>query len=219
MTAVPPRLSCLLADVAAGRPPPADGAVEVLPQPPGPVAGVLSFTAHHVVAADVDPAWVRSRLDGAGLSAPMGAPFLADLGEHLGREPGTVDVVLVATGDGRPPDLPLVAVDPDPDHPRAARADRYRTSLRAWQTPDGTGLLLVGRGLAGRWEAAFEVDPGARGRGLGRALAAAAVGLVPAGEALWVQVAPGNAASVRAVLGAGRLTPVGGEVLFPATPG
>jgi GNAT superfamily N-acetyltransferase len=211
------RLSALLREVAAGRPPAPDGAIDVLPQPDGPVAAVLSFTAHHVVAADVDPEWVHARLDGAGLSAPMGPRFLAALCDVLGREPDSIDLVLVATGDGRPPALPLVPGDPDPDHPRAARADRYRTGVRAWRTPGGEGLLLVGRGLAGRWEAAFEVDPAARGRGLGRALAAAAVGLVPAGEPVWVQVAPGNVASVRAVLAAGPFTPVGGEILFPAT--
>lgn len=176
---------------------------------------MLSFTAHHVVAADVDPAWVRERLDGAGLAAPMGPRFLAELADRLGREPDSIDLVLCAIGDGRPPALPLVAVEPDTSHPRAARADRYRRDVRAWATPRGDGLLLLGRGLAGRWEVAFEVAPAARGRGLGRALAAAAVGLVPAGEPVWVQVAPGNAASVRAVLAAGVFTPVGGEILFP----
>ena len=42
---------------------------------------------------------------------------------------------------------------------------------------------------------------------------AAARGLVPAGEPLWAQVAPGNAASMRSTLAAG-FVPVGAEVLF-----
>lgn len=42
-----------------------------------------------------------------------------------------------------------------------------------------------------------------RGAGLGRALAAAARHLVPGGSPLWAQIAPANAASVRAFLAAG----------------
>ena len=74
-------------------------------------------------------------------------------------------------------------------------------------------MLLIGRGLAGRWEMAFEVDGDARGRGLGRGLAVAAPTLIPEGEYLFAQASPGNAASVRAVLSAG-YSPIGSEVLF-----
>jgi hypothetical protein len=83
-----------------------------------------------------------------------------------------------------------------------------------FRTTDGDGVLIVGRGLAGRWEAAYEVDEDARGRGLGRTLAAAALDLVPTGEPLFVSVAPGNVASLRAVLATGRYRPIAGEVLF-----
>jgi RimJ/RimL family protein N-acetyltransferase len=75
------------------------------------------------------------------------------------------------------------------------------------------GTVLTGRGVAGRWEVAVEVDPGARGAGLGRRLARAARHLVPEGETLWAQIAPGNAASVRALLAAG-YSPVGAEALL-----
>ncbi len=51
------------------------------------------------------------------------------------------------------------------DHPRVVRALRYRDDVRVWRTPHGDGHLLVGRGLAGRWEMAFEVEPAARGPG------------------------------------------------------
>jgi hypothetical protein len=71
------------------------------------------------------------------------------------------------------------------------------------------GLLTLGRGVAGRWEVAVEVSR--PGRGLGRRLFAAARGLVD--EPVWAQVAPGNAASVRAVLAAG-FRPVGAEALL-----
>ena len=72
---------------------------------------------------------------------------------------------------------------------------------------------MVGRGLCGRWEVGYEVEPDHRDGGLGRRLVAAARGLVPAGEALWAQVAPGNAASMRSTLAAG-FVPVAAEVLF-----
>jgi GNAT superfamily N-acetyltransferase len=75
------------------------------------------------------------------------------------------------------------------------------------------GTLLIGRGVVGRWEAAVEVDPQARGAGLGRRLALAARHLVPDGEPLWAQIAPGNAASVRALLAAGYV-PMGAETLL-----
>ena len=96
-------------------------------------------------------------------------------------------------------------------HPRVSRANRYRVDVRAYEA-DG-GLLVLGRGLAGRWEVAVEVDPAYRGRGLGRRLAAAAPGLLPPGEPLWAQVAPANVASLRAFLAAG-YRPVGAEVLL-----
>ncbi|MBK9181134.1 MAG: GNAT family N-acetyltransferase [Acidimicrobiales bacterium] len=209
------RVAELLAAVAAGSPPAPDGRVEVVPQPPGPVAGILAFAAHHVVAADVDPAWVHARLPTGDYAAPLGPAFVRDLGDRLGRRPDNLDVVLVGHGRGRRSPLPLVPVEPDDDHPRVQRARRYRTDLRCFETTDGAGLVILGRGLAGRREVAFEVRPAARGRGLGRQLASAGLDLAPAGEAVFVQVAPGNVPSLRAVLRAGGFTPVGGEILFP----
>ena len=203
----------LLSRVAGGHPPPEDGEVEVVRQPPGPVAAVLGFTAHHVIAADVDPAWVRHTLPSDDLGAPLGATFLAALAARIGRRPGSLDVVLVAPGaDGDPP-VELVEVAP-PDHPRVERASRYRHQLRVWKTADGAGLVAVGRGLGGRWEAAYEVEPAARGRGLGRRLVSGARHLVPTGAHLWLEIAPGNVTSLRSALAAG-YTPVGAEVLMP----
>jgi GNAT superfamily N-acetyltransferase len=205
----------LLARVAAGDPPPADGRVEVLPQPPGPVAGILAFAAHHVVAADVDPDWVHDQLAPGDFSAPVGPSFVAALAERLDRGYDNLDAVLVAPAGGGPvaAELDLAAVPADHAHPRAERARRYRSDVRAWEVEGGAGLLVLGRGLAGRWEAAFEVEPAARGRGLGRALASAARRLVPPGDHVWVQVAPGNVPSLRVALAAG-FTPVGAEILF-----
>jgi RimJ/RimL family protein N-acetyltransferase len=82
-----------------------------------------------------------------------------------------------------------------------------------WTIDDDTGVLVVGRGLCNRWEIGYEIAPDARGKGLGRRLVAAARGLVPSGEPLWAQIAPGNAASMRSTLAAG-FVPVAAEVLF-----
>jgi GNAT superfamily N-acetyltransferase len=203
-------LGAVLAAAAAGRMPAPDGAVTVLPRAAGgAVAGVIGFTAHHVVAADVDPDWVRSVLPPGSLSAPMSARFLAALADRVGAEPGAYDAVLVAPSRAVPlPGLERVAAA---DSARLRRAERYRVGVRAWTVPGA--ILVLGRGLAGRWEVSLEVDPPHRGRALGRALVAAAPGLVPTGAALWAQVSPANVASLRMFLAAG-YRPVAAEVLF-----
>ncbi len=205
----------LVEDAAAGNFPAADGVTEFLPSPDGPVHAVLAFTAHHVVAADVDPADAITHLGPGDIAAPMSAPFLAWLGGRLGSVAGTLDVVVAARAGVSAPPFPdeFHEITPDAAHARIARALRYRTEVRAWESTDRNGILVLGRGLAGRWEASFEVSPDARGRGLGRTLAAVSMLAVPRGERVFLQVAPGNAASLRAALGAG-FHPLGAEVLF-----
>jgi GNAT superfamily N-acetyltransferase len=207
------RLRRVLEDAARGMPPAPDGVVEVWPAPEGPVDAVLAFTAHHVVAAAVDPGLVAARLPPGDLSAPVGAAFLGWLGERLDSRPGSLDVVLAAEGLGGTPPLELVPAAGLDRHQRVARSLRYRDDLRVWTAQEGAGVLVLGRGLAGRREVAFEVDPGWRNRGLGRSLVAAARHLTPPGEPLFAQVAPGNVASLRVVEAAG-FRPVGAEVLF-----
>jgi hypothetical protein len=58
-------LAAVLRDAAAGRFPPPNSDVTVLPPPSPRDSGVLGFTAHAVVFTDADPAWVRARLPGA----------------------------------------------------------------------------------------------------------------------------------------------------------
>lgn len=198
-----------------GRPPEPDGSIDVLPRL-GRAAGVVAFSAHFLVCADVDHHWVHDQLPPGDYTAPLGARFLVALADRIGADIGTIDVVLARYGDGPgvlSTDGELEEIDAR-DHPRVVRALRYRDDVRVWRTPDGTGHVLVGRGLAGRWETAFEVEPDARSRGVGRRLAAAAARLVPAGEPVFAQVAPGNAASLRAVLAAG-YTALCAEVLLP----
>lgn len=203
----------LLTEAVVGRFPPMDGQVMVTQQASGSAAAVLGFTAHFVVCAPVDPGWVRAQLPPGDLSAPLSARFLVALSDTLGAGIGANDAVFAAIGTGATSALELEPVEPS-HHPRVVRARRYRSGVRVWATPDRHGLVLLGRGLANRWEVSFEVEPPARGRGLGRGLAAAALGLVPAGTPVFAQVTPGNAASMRSVLSAG-YRPIGSEVLLP----
>ena len=186
----------------------------ILPQPSARDAGVIAFTAHTVIFTDADPDWVQGPAPAGDLSPRRSAPRSCRLWrQRTDRHATAVDILLRRAGCPDPPAIELTA-DADPAHPRIARALRYRDDVRAWQA-DG-GVVLLGRGVAGRWEVAIEVDPAVRGRGLGRALAAAARHLVPGGAPLWAQIAPGNAASVRAFLAAGFL-PVGAESLLIAS--
>jgi hypothetical protein len=207
------QLAALLDGVAAGRYLPPDGGVTILPQPSPRDAGVLAFTAHSVVFTDADPAWVRGQLPPGDLSGPLLPRFLQALCAETGRRANSTDILCAAAALPGPPRLALAA-DGSASHPRVARALRHRDCVQAWRAPGG--IVLIGRGVAGRWEVAVEVEAGYRGKGLGRELAIAARHLVPESEPLWAQIAPGNAASVRAFLAAG-YRPAGAEVLLPRT--
>jgi GNAT superfamily N-acetyltransferase len=208
-------VAALLANAASGRYPLPDGTVDVVAQPSGRDAGVISLTGYAMIFADVDPDWVRAQLPPGDLSGPLAASFLHSLSQRLGRQTHSVDMLTCAASlPGQPPqDLALTELMPaeNASHPRIERALHYRDEVRAWQAPGG--VLMIGRGIAGRFEVAIEVDPGHRSRGLGARLATAARHLVPVGAPLWAQIAPANAASVRAFLAAG-YRPVGAEALL-----
>jgi GNAT superfamily N-acetyltransferase len=203
-------LAAILDAVAAGQFPASDGRVTILAQPSARDAGVIAFAGHSVIFADADPAWVARQLPAGDLAAPMSPAFLSALAAGTGRVAHSTDVLTCAPALPGEPGLDLVA-DADPGHPRIVRALGYRDEVRAWEAPGG--VVLIGRGIAGRWEVAVEVDDEQRGRGLGRALALAARHLAPDGAPLWAQIAPGNAASVRAFVAAG-FQPVGAEALL-----
>jgi hypothetical protein len=200
-----------LRDAAHGVFPPADGVIEVVPSPGPPADAIVAFTGHFVVAGDLDERAVAERIPPGDFSLPFSTGSLQWLASELGRKPGTYDALLVTIADGSGPPPWLRGAD-DLAHPRLERASRYRDIDSVW-TDDAGSLLMVGRGLCGRWEVGYEVAAGHRGAGLGRRLVAAARGLVPEGEPLWAQVAPGNAASMRSTLAAG-FVPVAAEVLF-----
>ncbi|ATY95525.1 GNAT family N-acetyltransferase [Streptomyces cavourensis] len=206
-------LAEILGGAASGRFPVADGRTTVVAAPSGRDWGVIAFTAHSVVFTDEDPAWVRATLaspDCDALAAAMHPRFLNALLERTGRTTDTIDLLTVASALPGDPPLELREIT-DPVHPRVVSARRRRDGVRMWAV-DG-GVLVLGRGVAGRWEVAVELEEDARHRGLGRALATAARHLVPEGEPLWSQQAAGNARSIRAFQAAG-FRPVGSEALL-----
>ncbi|MFE7107751.1 GNAT family N-acetyltransferase [Streptomyces sp. NPDC057575] len=205
-------LARILAASAHGRFPPPDGSTTVVRQPSARDAGVLAFTAHSVVFTDEDPDWVRAVLAGTPgdeLAATMNPHFLNALLARTGRHMNTVDLLTAAPALPGEPEIELREIE-DPEHPRVARAMRYRDEVRVWSA-DG-GVVILGRGVAGRWETAIEVAEEARGRRLGERLARAARQLVP-DAVVWAQQSPGNARSVRTFQAAG-YRPVGSEALF-----
>lgn len=208
-------LAELLERVGSGVPLPATGAVTTLSAPSGHTAAVvLGFPAHHVIAADADPAWLTSQMSGDEMTRPLKPDFLAALGEHLDAKPGGQDTLLVARGDSARIGRDDMAIQADAaalNHARVERARRYRDDVRVATTPGG--LVTIGRGLAGRWEISIEVQESRRGAGIGRALAEYGRTLVPAGALVWAQVHPANVVSLRVFLAAG-YRPVGAEVLF-----
>lgn len=205
-TVVHPVLGVLL-DAADGRFPPKDGACRVLaPDRPGEHA-VVELTGHAIVITDRRPEDVLARgADGFGrASAPDLLRWLAGPDGWIGSH----DAVLVARGVGggglrRRPDLER--------HPRVRRARLHRRDVAVYG--DGDGLVTIGHGLVGRLEMSVELlDSAMHGAGLGARLIRAALGAVPAGEPVWAQVAPGNAASLRAFLRCG-FVPIGAETLI-----
>ncbi|OXY90832.1 GNAT family N-acetyltransferase [Streptomyces diastatochromogenes] len=203
----------ILDAAAQGVFPPADGGTTVVPQPSPRDAGVLAFTAHSVVFTDEDPDWVHETLRAVteecdALAATMNARFLTALMDRTGRRTDTIDVMVVGSPLPGRPALALREIA-DPSHPRVVSSRLRRDDVRVWAA-DG-GVLVLGRGVAGRLEAAVEVDDAVRHRGLGRALVTAARQL--AGEPVWAQVSAGNARSLRAFQAAG-YRPVGSEVLL-----
>ncbi|WP_328470390.1 GNAT family N-acetyltransferase [Actinoplanes sp. NBC_00393] len=206
-------LAEILDDVADGRFPPADGGTTVVPQAAPRDAGVIAFTAHTVVFTDEDPAWVHATLataDCDALAASMHPRFLSALLDRTGRVMDAIDLLTVATALPGPPPVALDEIT-SADHPRVRYARRRRDDVRVWAA-DG-GVLVLGRGVAGRWETSVEVADGQRHRGLGRKLAVAARHLVPEGSQVWAQQSPGNARSVRVFQAAG-FRPVGAEALM-----
>lgn len=202
----------LLHAAARGAFPPEDGVTEVVGAVAGARAAVLSFTAHHVVAADVPPEDVHAVVDPTNLNGPAAPGVLAWLAERTGLRAGSLDVVLAwvpGRADGGSGSV-VREVEPR-DHPRVVRARRWRRDLRVFEGEGG--MVVIGRGLAGRLELSVEVDAARRDHGLARRLVPAALAAAAPDEPVFAQVAAANAASLRALQPAG-FAAVGAEVLF-----
>ena len=104
-------------------------------------------------------------------------------------------------------------------HPRAQFAARIRDRRRVLGYPDRgrSALAVISTGLAGLTELGFELEPERRGAGGGAALIRDALSAVPAGELVVAACAPGNAASLRALLATG-FSPLGSLQLFRRAP-
>jgi predicted GNAT family acetyltransferase len=119
----------------------------------------------------------------------MSPRFLTALGRELGLRDDGVDVVLAASGLEGEAALTEVARD---SHPRVARANAHRESVRVFEDASGAAVVILGQGLALRTEVAIEVEGRGRGRGLAARALLEARRLVGADEVLFAQTAPGN---------------------------
>jgi len=202
--------------VAVGRFPAPDGGWRrVPPWRPG-LEAVISFTGHAVFA--MAPDITDDRLASLGADGFGGAHDPRLISALAGPDGwiDALDMLMAARGTGRA-GLPARLVD-RPDlaiHPRAGFAARLRDNPRVlgYPGPGRSALAIISRGIAGLTELSFELEPGRRGQGGGAGLAADALTVIPSGQLVVAAVAPGNAASVRALLSAG-FVPLGSLQLF-----
>lgn len=204
--AEPSELTAVIRAAAEGRFPPGDGGwTRVRPWLPG-LEAVVGFTGHAFLA--VGGPLPDLPIDGfGGAHDPRLVAALAGPDGWI----DSLDALLVARGRGGPE---VLVPRPDlADHPRAVHARSKRTALRVLGRATGSDVAVLARGVAGLTELSMELEPAHRGGGAGRTLVADALRSVPEGEVVVAGVAPGNAASLRAVLAAG-FAPVGSLQVF-----
>lgn len=195
-----------------GRFPPSDGRVEHLPCWRTGLEAVVAMTGHGYLCLDAGhgvPAAVADLASDAcgGVADPRVASALA--GPSAGPlDIDSLDLIVVAPATPRVAPAPDLIESAANAHPRAVFARRLRDDVRVFTSPGIDGVLVAATGLAGLTEISIEVSDGHRTKGEGAALLSAARSLAPAGEPVVAAVAPGNAASVRALLNAG-FDPIG----------
>jgi hypothetical protein len=209
-------LAGLIAEAAAGRFPAADGGwTRVPPWRPG-LEAVAAFTGHAVLAVDDDrPDQLLAELGADGWGGAHDPRLISALAGPAGWI-DSLDLLMAGRGTSGPGVAPRLVSRPDlAAQPRARFAARIRADPRVAGYPDPgrRALAVVSRGIAGLTELSFELEPARRGAGAGAKLAADALTIIPAGELTVAAVAPGNAASLRALLSAG-FTPLGSVQLF-----
>lgn len=209
-------LAGLITAAAAGRFPAADGRwTRVAPWRPG-LEAVIAFTGHAVFAVAPDiPDHLLDSLGADGFGGAHDPRLITALaGPHGWID--SLDILMAAQGTGRPGVPSALVSRPDlASHPRAAFAASIRAQPRilGYAEPGRHALAIICEGIAGLTELSFELEPGHRGQGGGAKLVRDALSVLPAGELAVAAVAPGNAASLRALLAA-RFTPLGSLQLF-----
>ena len=207
----------LLTDAAHGCFPEQDGGWHRVPPWREGIEAVVAFTGHAVLAVGDDV--MDDELHGWDLDGYGGALHPRVLANLVGPHGwvDSLDVIVAAHGagddgsGGLQSEIDLVPCDDLADHPRVRHAESLRDDVRVWADRDRSGLITLGQGLGGLPELSVEVVHA--GRGLGRRLMRAALGLVPKGEVVVAAVAPGNAASLRALLASGFM-PLGAVQVF-----
>lgn len=206
-------LGQLLLQCADGTFPLPDGGWHRVPTWRDDVEAAVAFTGHAVFAVrdDVtDETLHRLGADGFG-----GAHHPRLIAEVAGRDGwiDSIDAVLLGRGTGQP--SPLVERPDLVGSVRALHALGVRDVERVLGYPDPTdcSVVILSRGLGGLPELSFELDPRFRGGRRARGLVDDALALLPDDEIVVTAVAPGNAASLRTVLGAG-FVPVGSVQLW-----
>jgi hypothetical protein len=196
-----------LRDAAHGRFPTVDGVAEIVEPDEHGTHAVVSFTGRSFLLTTADPDALRSLgIDGYGGATD---PRVLLLVAGTRGTVGTLDVVMVRSGRGG--GTPLTERHDLDDHPRLQRARHHRRHVRV--LGDDRGFVTIGQGLLGRTEISIELTDAEHGRGAGRELLIDALGALPNEELVFAQVAPGNAASLRAFLACG-FVPIGSEVLI-----
>lgn len=196
-----------LVAAASGRFPPVDGVAELAPPDAAGTHAVVCFTGHAFVLTDRSPADLAP-FAADGFGAALAPALLLELAGP-GGEIGSIDVVLVRQALGGGSDLRRL--DDLDDHPRVRRSRHHRRAVRV--LGDDRGLVTIGRGLVDRTEISVELTGGPRAAGAGRSLIDAALHEIGADELVFAQVAPGNAASLRAFLASG-FVPIASEVII-----
>jgi hypothetical protein len=214
-------LAGLISAAAAGRFPDPDGGWRRVPVWRPGLEAVVAFTGHAVFAVEADvPDTVLAALGADGLGGAHHPRLISALAGPDGWI-DSLDLLMAGRGAGSPDVEPRLVSRPDlAGHPRASFAARVRDDPRLVGYPDRsrTALAVISRGVAGLTELSFELEPACRGTGGGTRLVTDALTTVGAGELVVAAVAPGNAASLRALLAA-RFAPLGSLQLLRRHPG
>src|SRR3954452_20841179 len=186
-------LGRVLRGAARGLFPRVDGVAEFLPPDAAGTRAVVSFTGHAYLLTEL-AAEALADLAPDGYGAATHPDVLLRIAG--GGAVGSLDVVLVRSGAGGSTRLGE-RTDLE-HHPRVERARHHRRHVRV--LGDERGFVTVGRGLVDRIELSVELLDHAHGLGAGRELIAAGLSAIERNEFVFAQVAPGNAASLRAFL-------------------